>query len=104
MGYEQMPHDGLKSFRVRCDSVLLNNGNENAGVGQSCGIAAVTTDNADNAGSCCLRIVECSHDIGTDVPLQTSAPDRKNENHVTSVHPADLQPGCEHGFPAFIID
>jgi hypothetical protein len=48
MGNEQMPHNGLKSLRVRRDTVLMNNGNQNAGVGHSCRIAAVTTDYADN--------------------------------------------------------
>src|SRR5262249_14803344 len=104
MRHKQVPHNSLKSFRVRCDSIPMNDWNEHAGIGHSGRIAPIPTNNADNAGARGLRIINRGYDVRANVLLETPPADGKHQKSIAGIEPAHLQPGCKHRRPAFVVD
>ena len=103
MRYEQVPDDCLKRFRVRCYPLGMDDWNEDADIRESCRVPAVAADDADDGRAYCFRVIQCRNNIPTDITLDTPAADRKHQNRIAFVEPADLQPIHEDRLPALVI-
>ena len=103
MRYEQMPDDCLKRFRVRCYPLGMDDRNEDADIRESCSVTAVPADDADNGRAYGFRVIQCRNDIPADITLDAPATDRKHQNRIALVEPADLQPIREYRLPPLVI-
>ena len=102
--HEQMPHDGLKGFRVRRNGVGIHHGHDNARISQLGGHPTVASDNPDNRRASRSRKLDDGHEIRTDARLAAAAADGEHEHAVTRGEPAGPQPAHQRLVPPVVID
>src|SRR5215813_10763777 len=100
---EQMPDHRLKGLRMRCHSIGIDGRHNHDGVADFRGVATVSADDTKHLRPNLLGVLQGTDEIWTDVLYEVAAADRKDEQRVNRLEPADLQPFSEHCFPAFVI-
>ena len=81
----------------------VDRGDDDRHVGDLCRVAAITADDADDAGTALLGKLEGTHKVGADVFFEVAAADGENEERVLLVEPAALEPLGEDAFPALVV-
>ena len=77
-----MPDHGLEGFRVRRDVRGVDGGDEDAGVGDGCGVASVAANDADDFRAHGFRILEGGDEVGADVLFEVAAADGEDQEQV----------------------
>ncbi len=81
----------------------IDDGNEYARVGNLRGVASVAADDATDSGAYFLSVFESPHQVGANVFPRVTASDRKDEDHISFIHPAAPKPIGVARFPAVIV-
>lgn len=104
MRYEQVSHDRLKSLRMGADAVGMDRGNNHTSVGDASCMAAVTTNNSEDARARRLGEIECRDEIWAHVSLEAASSHGEHQDCVAGLKTADTQPCFENGRPAFVVN
>ena len=99
-----MPDDGLELLGVGGDGFGRQRGNDEAGIGDPRGVAAIASDNAKDAGACLAGETERRYKIHADPVLRITATDGEDEDGVTGIEAAAKEPVGVAGIPAVVVD
>src|SRR5690349_11961135 len=98
-----MPYHSLEGLAVRRDGLRIDRGDDDAGIGDSRGEAAVATNNADDGRTDRTPVLERPYQIRADVLLETAAANREHDECIVAAQAAALQPFDEDRVPALVV-
>jgi hypothetical protein len=104
VGDEEVPDQSLEGFGVGGDIGGVYGGDDDAGVGDLGGEAAVAADYAADGGAGFLGVFESADEIGADIFYGVAAADGENEDHVGFVEMRAAKPVGVAGVPAFVVN
>src|SRR5262249_32600956 len=103
MADEAMPDDRLKSLGERCHPARLHLRDHDDNITMLGRIAAVATNDSQDACAARLGQIDGVHDIRTDIALGIAAADRVDEDCISLAQLTDLEPSCEDRVPSLIV-
>src|SRR5215510_6131605 len=98
-----MPDHRLKGLREWRNPARLHLRDHDYDIAMLGRVAAVATDNSEDACAACLGQIDGVHDVRTDIALSVAAADRVDQDCIPLVQLADLEPGCEDRVPSLIV-
>src|SRR6478672_3195394 len=103
MANEKVPYYRLECFRVRCDVIWIHRWNDDRNISYFGGVTTIATHDAKQSRATFLRDLQSRDQIWTHVLLLVTATNRKNENGVLPIDPANFQPLSKDRVPAFVV-
>jgi len=103
MAHEAMPDHRLKGLREWSNPARFHLRDHNHHIAMLGSMAAVATDDSEDARAARLRQIDGVHDVGTNVSLGITAADRVDEDCVPLAQLTDLEPSCEDSFPSLVV-